>query len=101
MEYRVLGSLEVVGVEGPLELRGAKERAVLACLLANIGRTVSPDEIVDAVWGEHPPASAVRSLHAHISKPALSLGGRESEAAGLARGRSEHALAAVTPGIAA
>jgi predicted ATPase/DNA-binding SARP family transcriptional activator len=68
MEFRVLGSLEVVGAEGPLELPGAKERAVLACLLANLGRSVSADEIVDAVWGERPPASAVRSLHARISK---------------------------------
>jgi DNA-binding winged helix-turn-helix (wHTH) protein len=37
-------------MEGPLELRGSMERAVLACLLADIGRSVSPDEIVDAVW---------------------------------------------------
>ncbi len=63
----MLGSLEVVGADGPLELPGAKERAVLAYLLANLGRSVSPDEIVDAVWGERAPASAARSLHVRIS----------------------------------
>jgi predicted ATPase/DNA-binding SARP family transcriptional activator len=68
MEYRVLGSLEVVVTDGPLELRGAKERAVLACLLANLGHSVSAEKIVDAVWGELPLASAARSLHARISK---------------------------------
>jgi DNA-binding SARP family transcriptional activator len=68
VEFRVLGSLEVVGAEGPLEVQGAKERAVVAYLLAHLGRSVSQDEIVDAVWGERPPASAVRSLHARVSK---------------------------------
>ena len=67
MEYRVLGSLEVTVAGGPLELRGAKERAVLACLLANLGHSVSADQIVDAVWGGSPLASAARSLHARIS----------------------------------
>ena len=57
MEFRVLGSLEVVGAEGPLELHGAKERAVLAYLLAHLGRSVSHDEIVDAVWGDRLPSS--------------------------------------------
>ncbi len=68
MEFRVLGSLEVVGAEGPLELPGAKERAVLAYLLARLGRSVSAGEIIDAVWGARPPASAERSLHARISR---------------------------------
>jgi predicted ATPase/DNA-binding SARP family transcriptional activator len=68
VEFRVLGSLEVIGPDGPLELPGAKERAVLAYLLANLGRTVSPDEIVDAVWGDRAPAAAVRSLHVRISR---------------------------------
>ena len=68
MKFRVLGSLEVVAAEGPIELPGAKERAVLAYLLAHLGRSVSADEIVDAVWGERPPASAARSLHARVSR---------------------------------
>lgn len=68
MEFRVLGSLEVIGEEGPLDVRGAKERAVLAYLLTRRGRSASADEIVDAVWGASPPASATRSLQARISR---------------------------------
>ena len=68
MQFRVLGSLEVVAAEGTIELPGAKERAVLAYLLAHLGRSVSTDEIVDAVWGERAPASATRSLHARVSR---------------------------------
>ncbi len=68
MKFRVLGSLEVVAAEGPIELPGAKERTVLAYLLAHLGRSVSTDEIVDAVWGERAPASATRSLHARVSR---------------------------------
>jgi predicted ATPase/DNA-binding SARP family transcriptional activator len=68
VEFRVLGSLEVVGAGGPVELQGAKERAVLAYLLAHLGRSASVDEIIHAVWGERPPASAARSLQARVSK---------------------------------
>ncbi len=67
MEFRVLGPLEVVRAEGALELPGAKERAVLAYLVAHLERSASPGELVDAVWGERPPASAERSLHVRIS----------------------------------
>jgi DNA-binding SARP family transcriptional activator len=67
VEFRVLGPLEVVRAEGALELPGAKERAVLAYLVAHLERSASPSELVDAVWGERPPASAERSLHVRIS----------------------------------
>ena len=52
---------------GPLDLRGARERAVLAYLLVHLGRSVSA-EIVDAVWDDPQRASAVRSLQARISR---------------------------------
>jgi predicted ATPase/DNA-binding SARP family transcriptional activator len=68
VEFHVLGSLEVVGAEGPLDLRGARERAVLAYLLVHLGRSVSAEEIVDAVWDDPQRPSAIRSLHARISR---------------------------------
>ena len=68
MDFRVLGSLEVVGADGPVELQGAKERAVLAYLLAHVGRVVSTDEIIEAAWGRRPPASVARSLQARVSQ---------------------------------
>jgi predicted ATPase/DNA-binding SARP family transcriptional activator len=73
VEFRVLGSLEVVEGNGPVEIQGAKERAVLAYLLVRLGRSVPSDEIIDAVWGERAPANAARSLQARISRLRRSL----------------------------
>ena len=58
MEFRVLGTVEVAGADGPRPLHGRKELAVLAYLLANAGRSVPADELVWAVWGEDAPPSA-------------------------------------------
>src|SRR5262249_53652174 len=61
MQYRVLGPLEVVGDDGPLPLGGAKQRALLALLLLNPNRVVSRERLIDELWGENPPESAVAS----------------------------------------
>ena len=58
MEFRLLGPLEVIADDGePVQLGGARPRAVLAMLLLHPNRVVSVDRLVDAVWGETPPAS--------------------------------------------
>lgn len=43
-------------------------------LLVN-DRSVAADELVDALWGEKPPATAVGTLHTHISRLRMALGG--------------------------
>jgi DNA-binding SARP family transcriptional activator len=68
LDFRILGSLEVRDDETPLGLGGAKDRAVLAILLLQAGRVVSRDSLIDAVWGEHPPATAAKSLRNSISQ---------------------------------
>src|SRR3954454_6792557 len=67
MEFRVLGTVEVTGADGPREVRGRKELCVLAYLLVHAGRAVAADEIVTAVWGEDAPPSAGKSLQVRIS----------------------------------
>lgn len=67
MEFRILGPLEVVADGREVELGGPKQRAVLAMLALEPNRVVSVDRIVDQLWGEDPPASALGSLHAYIS----------------------------------
>ena len=67
MEWRVLGPLEVRAPTGPVDLGGAKQRAVLALLLAAGGRTVSVDRLVDEVWGEEPPAKVMTSLQSYVA----------------------------------
>jgi DNA-binding SARP family transcriptional activator len=68
LEFRILGPLEVSGEGGLLSLGGQKQRAVLAALLLDAGRVVSTDRLIDAVWGEHPPATAATSLQNFVSQ---------------------------------
>ncbi|WP_234790986.1 BTAD domain-containing putative transcriptional regulator [Mycolicibacterium wolinskyi] len=67
MHYRVLGPLQVVHGGSPVDIGAPKQRAVLAMLLLADGRVVSVDRLIDAVWGDDPPASATASLQAYIS----------------------------------
>ncbi|SHF58120.1 AfsR/SARP family transcriptional regulator [Geodermatophilus nigrescens] len=68
MRYRVLGPLEVTGPDGrPVDVGGAKPRALLALLLAEAGRVVAVDRIVEALWGEQPPPTVTGTLQAYVS----------------------------------
>jgi len=68
MRFRVLGPVEVAADERRLTLGSASQRLILAVLLAARGEVVSADRLIDAVWGERPPASARKSLHSHVSR---------------------------------
>ncbi|MDG4664354.1 BTAD domain-containing putative transcriptional regulator [Mycobacterium sp. 236(2023)] len=67
MRYRLLGPLQVVDGEVPVDIGPRKQRAVLAALLLAQGRVVSTDRLTDAVWGDDVPASATASLQVYIS----------------------------------
>lgn len=67
MRYRLLGPLQVVEGETPVDIGPRKQRAVLAALLLAQGRVVSTDRLTDAVWGDEVPASATASLQVYIS----------------------------------
>ena len=59
VEFGILGPLTAVGPDGPVALNAAKHRALLAMLLLVAARSVVPaDRLIDAVWGDEPPASA-------------------------------------------
>src|ERR671926_35482 len=68
MEFGILGPLEVRDADRPLPLGGAKQRALLAILLLNANRVVSIDRLLDALWGEQPPASGAKALHVYVSQ---------------------------------
>ena len=68
LEFRILGSLDVIGDQGPLTLGGSKQRALLALLVLNAGRVVPTDTLVDQLWGERPPRTAVTSLQNFLSQ---------------------------------
>ncbi len=54
---------------------GGHPRSLLALLLMGGGVAISRDRLIDELWGEHPPASAVSALHVHLSKLRGLLGG--------------------------
>ena len=67
-EFRILGPLEVSIDDRTVPLGGQKQRALLALLLVDAGHVVSTDRLVNALWGENPPRTAVTSLQNFISQ---------------------------------
>ena len=67
IEFGVLGSLEVVGQDGPLALGAPKQRALLAALAVHRGEAVSSERLVDELWGEQAPASAIKIVQGYVS----------------------------------
>ena len=41
---------------------------MLAVLLADVGRTIGPDVLIDRVWGDRPPAQAKNALHTYLAR---------------------------------
>ena len=68
MEFRILGPLEV-GVDGhTLELGGTRQRALLAVLLIRRNEVIPADRLLDALYGDQLPATAAKTLQAHVSR---------------------------------
>ena len=67
-EFRILGPLEVADGANALPLPGGKAAALLARLLVDANRTVSVDTIVDSLWGDAAPASAIKMVHVYVSQ---------------------------------
>ena len=66
LEFGVLGPVQVATASGTVELASGKQVALLACLLVARGEVVSRDRLIDALWGERPPAAAVNALQVHV-----------------------------------
>ena len=64
MRFGVLGRVVASGAA----VRWGMSRSVLAALLLSGHRVVSVERLVDVVWGDGPPASAVASLHNHVMR---------------------------------
>lgn len=74
MEFRILGPLEVEENGRRIGLGGPKQRTLLALLLLTPNRAVSVDRLVDALWGDEPPAGAANALQYHMSRLRKALG---------------------------
>jgi DNA-binding SARP family transcriptional activator len=82
IEFRILGSLEVLAGGRVVSLVGSKQRALLALLLLHANETLSTDRLIDELWGERPPASAAKSVHVHVSRLRKALAGGKDSALG-------------------
>jgi DNA-binding SARP family transcriptional activator/energy-coupling factor transporter ATP-binding protein EcfA2 len=79
ISVRILGPIEIERGGRLIELSGRRERAVIALLLVHAGQVVSLDRMTEDLWDGEPPASAVTTLRAHVSRvrKALADGGVE------------------------
>ncbi|HJQ01776.1 MAG TPA: BTAD domain-containing putative transcriptional regulator [Jatrophihabitans sp.] len=66
MKYAVLGPLELVGTAGPINIRGKRVRAMLGILLMSPGQVVSIDRMIDDIWLDDPPRSAVENIRTYV-----------------------------------
>jgi YVTN family beta-propeller protein len=73
-EFRILGPFEARENGRRLAIGAGKQRALLALLLLDAGEVVSAERLIDALWGESPPASALNSVHIYVSQLRKALG---------------------------
>ncbi len=63
---RILGPLEAWAGQDWTPIGAPKWRALLAALLLTPGRLVSTDQLVEELWGEHPPARASNQISVYV-----------------------------------
>ncbi|MEV0291496.1 MULTISPECIES: BTAD domain-containing putative transcriptional regulator [unclassified Kribbella] len=68
MRFKVLGPLEIRDGRGePVRLGSPKLRAVLAILLVSANRPLTAGRLVETVWPERPPPTAIGALRTYVS----------------------------------
>ncbi|MER7187525.1 BTAD domain-containing putative transcriptional regulator, partial [Streptomyces hyaluromycini] len=67
LSVQVLGPIGADIDGAPVHLGSPRQRAVLALLLANRGRVVPVDRLIDRLWRGRPPQKAAASLHVYVS----------------------------------
>jgi predicted ATPase/DNA-binding SARP family transcriptional activator len=74
LRFGVLGPLQVIGRDGPLPVSGPRQLALLAVLLLEGRRVLSRDRLIDELWGDDPPPTAVNALQVHVAALRRALG---------------------------
>jgi DNA-binding SARP family transcriptional activator len=72
VEFRVLGPLEVIEGERSIELGGPRQRALLAYLLVHVNEAVSPEQLIEELWGGS--GSGANAVQVTVSRLRKALG---------------------------
>ena len=86
VQVQLLGPVRAWRCEDEVAVRGVTGRSVLARLALERGATVTIEELMDAVWGDHPPTKPAANLHTAVSRLRGALGAEviKTSAAGYA-----------------
>jgi basic membrane lipoprotein Med (substrate-binding protein (PBP1-ABC) superfamily)/DNA-binding SARP family transcriptional activator len=69
MSFRILGSLAAETSDGvAVALGSPKQRAVLAVLLLHVGELVPAERLVELLWGDAAPRTALHSIQIYVSE---------------------------------
>jgi DNA-binding SARP family transcriptional activator len=68
INYRLLGMIEVAANGRVLDVRGRRQRALLAILLLSANEPVTRDTLIDKLWGDHAPSDAQHTLDVAVSR---------------------------------
>ncbi|MFD7717970.1 BTAD domain-containing putative transcriptional regulator, partial [Streptomyces sp. NPDC059814] len=83
MEFRLLGTVCVDTLTGPLPLGPAKRRSLLAALLLRANTPVSVARLTDCLWDDAPPLHARTVIQGHVSRLRALLTGADAETYGV------------------
>ncbi|QXV61303.1 BTAD domain-containing putative transcriptional regulator [Amycolatopsis sp. TNS106] len=65
--FQLLGPVRLLDGERPVPVGGPGVRGLLALLALKVNKVVALDEIIDALWGHDPPATARTIVHGNVS----------------------------------
>ncbi|MEU0146098.1 BTAD domain-containing putative transcriptional regulator [Streptomyces sp. NPDC006288] len=74
LRFTVLGPVRAWLGGEPLPSGSPQQRALLAALLLRDGRTATAAELIDALWGDDPPARALATVRTYASRLRKTLG---------------------------
>lgn len=68
LEFRILGSVDIIGPRGTFAVRGAIQRSILATLLVSNSQIIMAETLKEEIWGRDLPRNADNALQAHMSR---------------------------------
>jgi DNA-binding SARP family transcriptional activator len=68
VDFRLLGPLEVWDGDRELHVSGRRERCLLTVLLVSANHVVPVDRLMDILWPEEPPETALNTLQVFVTR---------------------------------